>query len=192
MTQFRSTYLYIKQHSVTGKLYFGKTTSADPVKYNGSGINWNKHIKLHGKEHVVTLWYYLFENKEELISFSKEFSDKMNIVKSESWLNMIPEDGLGIPPGVRSLNEIKPKNSTLEICKYVGNRLKEIRKSRKISQTSLCKNIGISRVTLNRIENLRDDNNISFLNVIKIAQELDLDDEILGLFRKHDEFYYGC
>lgn len=36
---FEPTYLYIKQHSITGKLYFGKTVK-NPEKYNGSGSPW--------------------------------------------------------------------------------------------------------------------------------------------------------
>lgn len=32
---FKPTFLYLKQHSVTGKLYFGKTVSKDPSKYKG-------------------------------------------------------------------------------------------------------------------------------------------------------------
>ncbi len=52
-----ATYLYIKQHTITGKLYFGKTIR-DPLKYFGSGLHWSPHIRVHGKEHVMTLWYW--------------------------------------------------------------------------------------------------------------------------------------
>ena len=52
----KPTYLYIKQHSITKKKYFGKTVSKDPYKYTGSGKVWNRHIKKHGKEHIDTLW----------------------------------------------------------------------------------------------------------------------------------------
>jgi hypothetical protein len=92
MTQ-NLTFLYIKHHTVTGKLYFGKTTK-DPLTYNGSGKYWLRHLKVHGLEYVVTLWYELFTDQAELESFALEFSEKMNIVKSNQWLNLKPENGL--------------------------------------------------------------------------------------------------
>lgn len=98
---FKPTYLYIKQHSVTGKLYFGKTFR-DPEKYKGSGTHWLRHIKKHGKEHVVTLWYCLFYDKEELTKFAIQFSEQQNIVKSDDWLNLIEENGLSSTPIVRT------------------------------------------------------------------------------------------
>jgi hypothetical protein len=85
-------YLYIKQHTVTGKFYFGKTVS-DPNKYNGSGKHWLRHLKVQGFEHVVNLWYEFFDEQEECTKFALEFSEKMDIVKSEQWLNLKPEDG---------------------------------------------------------------------------------------------------
>ena len=44
MKDFCLTYLYVKKHAVTGKLYFGKTTAKDPIKYPGSGKYWSNHI----------------------------------------------------------------------------------------------------------------------------------------------------
>lgn len=90
---FKPTYLYIKQHSITGKLYFGKTTSIYPIKYMGSGTYWKPHIKLHGKEFVETLWYCLFLDQEELTKFALMFSEQQNIVESELWLNLKEETG---------------------------------------------------------------------------------------------------
>ena len=87
---FHPTYLYIKQHLVSDKFYFGKTTRKDPIKYVGSGLHWVRHLKIHGKD-VVTLWYELFTDKEECMKFALEFSEKMNIVKSNQWLNLKPE-----------------------------------------------------------------------------------------------------
>ena len=90
---YRPTYLYIKQHTITGKLYFGKTIK-DPEKYLGSGKHWLRHIAKHGKS-VVNLWYELFEDKDELVRFALQFSKDLNIVESNQWLNLIPENGLG-------------------------------------------------------------------------------------------------
>lgn len=94
MMEFKPTYLYVKQHSVTGKCYFGKTVRKDPIKYNGSGVHWKSHFKFHGKEHVVTLWHELFDNQEDCTEFALFFSEEMDIVKSKDWLNFKPENGL--------------------------------------------------------------------------------------------------
>lgn len=92
--EFSPTFLYIKQHAITGKLYFGKTTKQDPLEYNGSGKHWSHHIKHHGKEHVITLWCELFEDKDDLVNFALYFSKELNIVESNSWLNLKEENGL--------------------------------------------------------------------------------------------------
>lgn len=97
---FIPTYLYIKQHAITGKLYFGKTIQ-NPETYLGSGERWLNHINKHGKEHVVNLWYCLFYDKDELTKFATTCSQQWNIVESDTWLNTIPENGLdGCPPGL--------------------------------------------------------------------------------------------
>ena len=101
---FKPTYLYIKQHSLTGKLYFGKTTR-NPETYLGSGIRWKRHIKEHGKEHVVTLWYCLFLDQESCTEFASMYSKQENIVESTNWLNLQEENGMdGHPPGVDNPN----------------------------------------------------------------------------------------
>lgn len=111
------TYLYIKQHTITGKLYFGKTTRKDPVKYNGSGIHWKNHIKVHGKEQVETLWYCQFIDQEELTRFALMCSEQWDIVKSDLWLNCKQENGIdGTPKGIKftaehRANMSKPRTS---------------------------------------------------------------------------------
>jgi len=91
-SDFKPTYLYIKQHNITGKLYFGKTIR-DPEKYQGSGKHWKLHINKHGKEHIVTLWYCLFLYQEECTEFASIFSKQQNIVDSVNWLNLKDENG---------------------------------------------------------------------------------------------------
>lgn len=90
----KPTYLYVKQHKITGAKYFGKTTKPDPYAYMGSGLHWKNHIKKHGIEHVITLWVKLFTDKEELVTFAKSFSKENNIVNSDEWLNLKEENGL--------------------------------------------------------------------------------------------------
>jgi len=93
--EFRPTYLYIKQHTVTGKLYFGKTVKIDPTKYSGSGRYWQNHIKKHGKEFIETIWYCLFLDEDECTKFAVSFSNQENIVESTQWANQDVENGLG-------------------------------------------------------------------------------------------------
>lgn len=92
-TDFKPTYLYIKQHSVTGKLYFGKTTK-NPEKYHGSGKYWKRHITEYGLEYVETLWYCLFYDEESIIEFATTCSILWGIVESEDWANLIYENGI--------------------------------------------------------------------------------------------------
>ena len=127
-TEIIPTYLYIKQHSVTGLKYFGKTTKPDPIKYLGSGKYWKSHIKKHGKEHVVTLWCQLFDTQELLTDFALLFSEHWDIVNSKVWANLILENGLdGTIPGTifgpRS-DETKAKISASHIGKIVSDEVR--------------------------------------------------------------------
>lgn len=96
-SDFTPTYLYIKQHSITGMLYFGKTTK-DPLKYIGSGKRWKHHIAYHGKEYIDTLWYCLFYSKQDIVDFATSFSTNQNIVESTQWANLDVETGLNGGP----------------------------------------------------------------------------------------------
>jgi hypothetical protein len=91
---FKPTYLYIKQHSVTGLKYFGKTIKSDPIKYKGSGIRWSKHIKKHGTKFVTTLWFKMYTDIDELISVALTLSEIYDVVASDFWANIVPENGL--------------------------------------------------------------------------------------------------
>lgn len=91
---FTPTYLYVKRHIITGLCYFGKTIQKDPIKYKGSGVYWLNHIKKHGYNHIETIWYRLFENREELIQYALDFSIRNNIVESDEWANLTFENGL--------------------------------------------------------------------------------------------------
>jgi hypothetical protein len=120
----KPTYLYIKQHSVTGKCYFGKTTRSDPEHYLGSGVYWLRHVRKHGKEHVVTLWYKLFTDQAECTRVALLFSEQQDIVKSDLWLNLNPENGLdGRSIGYHHSEETLKKMSkpkTPEHCKNLS------------------------------------------------------------------------
>lgn len=97
--QFKPTYLYVKKHSKTGFMYFGKTTQTDPIKYLGSGTHWKNHYKKHGKDFIQNVFLKYFINLEECVRFAITFSVENNIVESPHWANKIVEDGIGILGG---------------------------------------------------------------------------------------------
>lgn len=92
MKQFKPTWLYLKQHSVTGLKYFGKTIK-DPERYSGSGVYWTQHLAVHGND-ICTIWKKLFTSQEELTKFALNYSRENNIVESTDYANLKPEDGL--------------------------------------------------------------------------------------------------
>ena len=106
-------YLYVKQHSVTGLKYFGKTTDSDPFSYKGSGKYWTNHIKKHGKEYVETIDVWEFDDQDLCTEFALTFSKNNNIVESELWANLMLENGLngGSPKGRTFSVESKTKMS---------------------------------------------------------------------------------
>lgn len=111
MSIYTPTRLYIKRHTLTGLMYFGKTIRDDFEDYDGSGIRWTNHIDFHGREHVETVWVSdVFHEKDDIVDFALFFSDLHDIVASSKWANLIPEDGLhGWPPGVPKSDEHKRK-----------------------------------------------------------------------------------
>jgi hypothetical protein len=111
-TPITPTYLYIKQHSITKKKYFGKTSNLDPYTYNGSGVYWTNHIKVHGIEHIVTLWVSEVYTDTSIVEVALKFSIENDIVNSDEWANLIPENGLdGCPFGQKHTEESKAKQS---------------------------------------------------------------------------------
>ena len=91
-------FLYIKQHTITGLKYFGKTYK-DPYVYMGSGHYWLRHIEKHGPEHVKTVWVSEpFTNKDDLVEFATFFSQTFNIVEDPSWANLMLENGINGGP----------------------------------------------------------------------------------------------
>lgn len=80
---------------MTNKLYFGKSTVTNIESYTGSGIHWLRHIKLHGKNNVETVWISdWFDDPYDIEEFALLFSKENDIVNNTDWLNLIPEDGL--------------------------------------------------------------------------------------------------
>jgi hypothetical protein len=115
IANFVPTWLYIKQHSITGMYYFGITISEDVERYLGSGTYWKRHIKKHGKKHVLTIWKFLFDDLRELNEFAISLSIGMDIVESKNWANLVIETGLGGVYGMKHSNDAKTKISNAQI-----------------------------------------------------------------------------
>src|ERR1017187_1686693 len=90
-------YLYIKQHNQTFLKYLGQTTR-DPYKYSGSGAYWKDHLRVHSKD-ISTYIIGTYETKELLKEAGLFYSKLWNIVTSNEWANLQPEDGMGFASG---------------------------------------------------------------------------------------------
>lgn len=121
--KFKPTFLYIKRHSKTGKLYFGKTTVLNKIEsYTGSGTYWANHIKAYGIEFVETIWYCLFTEIDELVEFATQFSETQCIVESSDWANQIPEDGLSGSGVSMKRPDVSERNRLKKGSKYCSDR----------------------------------------------------------------------
>jgi hypothetical protein len=122
MEIFKPTFLYIKRHTKTGLLYFGKTISNDVMNYTGSGTYWLRHIKKHGEEHIETLWYCLFLDRETIRNFAINFSMNNSIHKSKQWANIILENGTdGGYSGVPASQSTRDKMSKAKLGNIRSN-----------------------------------------------------------------------
>jgi general stress protein YciG len=86
--------LYVKTHKDTGLKYLGKTEQVDHDKYRGSGDRWLNHLKEHGNN-VSTEIVYQSEDIEDIRKMGLELSAKWDIVASNEWANIKPEEGDG-------------------------------------------------------------------------------------------------
>jgi hypothetical protein len=87
-------YLYVKTHNKTGLKYLGKTVYDDVDSYQGSGKIWKRHIKKHGYD-VTTEIIFVTANKDEIKEKGIYYSNLWNIVESDDWANLKPEEGDG-------------------------------------------------------------------------------------------------
>jgi hypothetical protein len=130
--QFKPTYIYVKRHSVTGKLYFGKTNRdfRKMLSYKGSGTYWKNHVAKHGPKFVETIWVSYFTDIHDLVNYSLWFSYYFDIVKDNNWANQIIETGVGggvsgINKGRKHSTETKEKMSASHKGKTCGKRSEE-------------------------------------------------------------------
>lgn len=137
MSKFKPTWLYIKQHNLTGLKYFGKTTKNDPCKYKGSGIHWNRHLDKHGND-VTTIWCELFNDKNKLVEYALDFSYKNKIVESIEWANLRPENELmGGDTGITNegRKKLSEKSSQHRHTNETKKKIKEARAKQKNLRT---------------------------------------------------------
>jgi hypothetical protein len=86
-------YLYVKTHNVTGLKYLGQTTQ-NPFEYKGSGKKWKSHINSHGCD-ITTEILLETTDKNDLRETGIFFSDLWDVVNSNEWANLKPEEGEG-------------------------------------------------------------------------------------------------
>jgi hypothetical protein len=86
-------YLYLKTHNKTGLKYLGKTEQ-DPFIYKGSGYLWKRHLSKYGND-VTTEILLETDNKEEIKKVGIYYSDLWNVVESNDFANIVPEQGDG-------------------------------------------------------------------------------------------------
>ena len=119
----RPTRLYIKQHSVTGLKYLGKSVKEDIEKYKGGGKRWNYHIRKHGRDHVKTIWVSdWFYQEEEIKEYALNLSHKLDVVESEEFANLKPENGLDggtMPDHILKQSAEKRKGRTKDTHEYL-------------------------------------------------------------------------
>lgn len=86
--------LMVKTHLLTGLKYLCYTTKdgEEYDRYPGSGTYWHKHLKEHGK-YISTDLIFETDDHIEFKDFALNKSEELNIVISDEWANLIPEDG---------------------------------------------------------------------------------------------------
>ena len=103
-------YLMVKTHRKTGLKYLCKTTR-NPFTYKGSGVDWRKHLKIHGTEHDTEVIMEC-SNQNELYYWGSYYSKLWNVVGAmddfgnKIWANRIPETGGGGTPGAETCDKI--------------------------------------------------------------------------------------
>lgn len=87
-------YLYVKTHNKTGLKYLGQTSQKDPHKYPGSGTRWIHHLRVHGYDYTTEILKEC-TNKEDIKEWGLYYSNLWDIVTSNEWANLKPEEADG-------------------------------------------------------------------------------------------------
>jgi hypothetical protein len=87
--------LMIKKHMLVGIKYLCKTVREDHNAYSGSGTRWNNILNKYGKDHVRTRVIFTTHSKSEFKRVGLLLSEQWDIVDSNDWANLVPENGDG-------------------------------------------------------------------------------------------------
>jgi len=87
-------YLLLKTHNKTGLKYLCQTKKKDPIKYQGSGERWIRHLNKHGYDFSTKI-LGKFKKKKELVKLGEKYSKKWNVKKDRNFANLIDETGDG-------------------------------------------------------------------------------------------------
>jgi len=123
---------YVKYNLKTKLKYFGHTKKENKEfnKYLGSGIYWQNHLKIHGKD-ILTLKVKEFENSdtEKIKEFGLNFSKENDIVKSKKWANLVLEGGPDCPYFVKKKRVIwnKGLKQTFEVIEKIKKSLNRVK-----------------------------------------------------------------
>jgi hypothetical protein len=156
-TPITPTRLYQKKCSHCELKYYGKHTGQDIESYQGSGEYWQSHLKKHNATviHICNSdWFY----DTSIVEVAIKFSNDNNIVESDNWANMKPENGLD-----GGFQEVTKKR--LELMKdpdwriNIGIPSKEKEKITKIKNGTLGKNNTEKMVATRKSNGSYDRNN---------------------------------
>lgn len=133
--------LYVKTHRKTGLRYLGQT-SKDPFSYCGSGIDWKKHLREHGKD-FDTIILYQSSNKQDINDQGRFYSTYYNVVNAvddygnKIWANRILETGGGSCPTDETREKLRSSQlgrkkppRTKDHCENLSKSTKGIQKTR--------------------------------------------------------------
>lgn len=91
-TQQQTYKLMIKVHRRTKLKYLCVTSKKNWKSYKGSGIYWKSHLKKYGSN-IKTILIFESLSIEKISELGLFYSEKYNIVESDDWANLIPENG---------------------------------------------------------------------------------------------------
>jgi hypothetical protein len=99
--------LMVKKHMITGKKYLCKTTEKNHHAYKGSGTEWKKMLEEHGREQVRTIVIFTSYSKSLFREVAERMSERLDVVASDDWANLIIENGVGggMPGRIKSPEE---------------------------------------------------------------------------------------
>lgn len=113
----------VKEHTVTGLKYLCMTEKESWERYLGSGRYWRNHLRRYGKT-VKTTSLYCDTNRERFSCVCSFLSEYFDVVNSDEWANLIPEDGINTQ-NARLLWETMDDESRREFIERRAKRIEE-------------------------------------------------------------------